>query len=138
MIREVLPDFLALSVFMTGGGLCAILFLKRSILPLTKQWGLVLDFLLGILVGVTYVLLTEVFFVSVITPYTVLCFIVGFSGIFIFFKESTPRKKKPRKPKKQRLAKKQASSSSNQLVSFKPYSCYRNHRFSFPPCRHRK
>ncbi len=141
MIREVLPDFLALAVFTTGGGFCALLFLKRGALSTPKPWSLALDFGLGVLVGVAYVLLTEVFFGSVLTPYTAFSFLVGVVGVLAFFKESTPRKrqeKRAKKPKKRRLAKKQAPTISQGLVSPKPYSCYRNHRFSFRLRRRRK
>lgn len=108
MIREVLGDCIALVVFTLGGALSALALLKinvRNNVGIKKH---LLDAVLGILSGVVFILLTEVYFEGVIEVYTIISFIIGYTGVILFFSESTRVKKAP-KPWKLKLKEKLAS-----------------------------
>lgn len=91
MIREIALDFIALVAFSVGGALSAypLLFLK----PFGKRVSFILDFLLGILPFVTFIILTEVYFESVITHFTPPCFLAGYILTLLLFKERKVIKK---------------------------------------------
>ena len=103
MIREVLPDVIALVVFSTGGVLYGLLLLHVVSLSLTGLKSHVIDLGLGIFCGVLFLLLTEVYYATVVTPYTLFCYAVGIGGVLLFFNENKAIKKgKPKRLKRQK------------------------------------
>ena len=96
MIREVLPDLLALVIFSVGGALYGLIIIRLIPHSLKKIKGLTLDFLLGLLGGVIFLILTEIYYNTVVTYYTLFCYLVGCVGVLFFFSERKPKPTKNR------------------------------------------
>lgn len=111
MIREVVYDFIALVVFPLGGVLCAFPLLSFSEKRGTSKK--VKDLLIGLLPAPVFILLSEIFFESVITYFTIGCFLIGYLFTLIFF---STRKEKEGKKKAKRARKKSAKVLRSKLV----------------------
>ena len=111
MIREVIYDFIALVVFPLGGVLCAFPLLsfseRRGVLKKVK------DLLIGLLPAPVFIILSEVFFESVITYFTIGCFLIGYLFTLLFF---SARKEKEPKKKVKKTRKKSAKFLRSKLV----------------------
>lgn len=111
MIREVVYDFIALVVFPLGGVLCAF-----PLLSFSEKRGMskkVKDLLIGLLPAPVFILLSEIFFESVITYFTIGCFLIGYIFTLLFF---STRKEKEGKKKAKRARKKSAKVLRSKLV----------------------
>lgn len=111
MIREVVYDFIALVVFPLGGVLCAFPLLSFSEKRGTSKK--VKDLLIGLLPAPVFILLSEIFFESVITYFTIGCFLIGYLFTLIFF---STRKEKEGKKKAKRARKKSTKVLRSKLV----------------------
>lgn len=111
MIREVVYDFIALVVFPLGGVLCAFPLLSFSEKRGTSKK--VKDLLIGLLPAPVFILLSEIFFESVITYFTIGCFLIGYLFTLIFF---STRKEKEGKKKAKRVRKKSTKVLRSKLV----------------------
>lgn len=111
MIRAVVYDFIALVVFPLGGVLCAFPLLSFSEKRGTSKK--VKDLLIGLLPAPVFIILSEIFFESVITYFTIACFLIGYLFTLLFF---STRKEKERKKKAKKARKKSAKVLRSKLV----------------------
>ncbi len=112
MIREVVYDFIALCVFPLGGILCAF-----PLLSFSEKRGAskkIKDLLIGLLPAPVFILLSETFFESVITYFTIACFLIGYLFTLFFF---SARKEKESKERVKRIRKKSAKSLRSKAIN---------------------
>ena len=98
MIREILLGAIALVVFTLAGALYAIVVLSalgRDLKGLTKA---IVSLLLGLLCGVIFIVISEIFYDCVVTPYTAFCYVLGAVSTIVLEDETVgaTRKKKSR------------------------------------------
>ena len=97
MIREVLPEAVALVVFALSGALYGVITLYALSYDLKGIKKAVFSLLLGLLFGALFIVVSEVFYASVVTPYTVFCYALGYICTLVLEdeKSSKKRNKKP-------------------------------------------
>ncbi len=135
MIRYVLEDAIAIFIFTLGGALYGTIILKIGFITHNDVKRKIIDFFLGVLGGVIFILLTEIYYSTVVKAHTLFCYLVGFLGILIYSSERKP------KPKKEGVAKNKKCDKikpreRKKLVGVNSHldirtndSCYRNLRF---------
>lgn len=124
MIKEILYEAIALVVFFVGGALSSLILLRltnNNVHTIKKH---ILDFCIGLLGPLIFLILTEIYYNTEITYYTIICYLVGYIGVLLLFGErkpsSIPRKlqaslsklfaklPKPKKKAKNKIKKKRA------------------------------
>ena len=98
MIKDILYEAIALVVFFVGGALSSLILLRLSNNGTHTIKKHILDFCLGLLGPLIFLILTEIYYNTEITYYTIICYLVGYLGVLLLFGEirsfSIPRKLK--------------------------------------------
>lgn len=96
MIKDILYEAIALVVFFVGGALSSLILLRLSNNGASVIKKHILDFCLGLLGPLIFLILTEIYYNTEITYYTIICYLVGYLGVLLLFGEirsfSIPRK----------------------------------------------
>ena len=92
MIREVVPGAVALVVFSLAGALYALVTLFLSSYSTKGFLRSLSFFFLGLLGGLFFIAVSEIFYAGVVTPYTAFSFAVGF--VFALVLQDEPANKK--------------------------------------------
>ena len=96
MIKNILYEAIALVVFFVGGALSSLILLRLSNNGTHTIKKHILDFCLGLLGPLIFLILTEIYYNTEITYYTIICYLVGYLGVLLLFGEirsfSIPRK----------------------------------------------
>ena len=93
MIRTILPDLIALVIFPLGGALYGLIVLSLLSHSIKGIKGYILEFLIGLLGGIIFLALTEVYYNTIVTSYTATCYAIGFIGVLLFFSKRNPKPK---------------------------------------------
>lgn len=96
MIKDILYEAIAFVVFFVGGALSSLILLRLSNNGTHTIKKHILDFCLGLLGPLIFLILTEIYYNTEITYYTIICYLVGYLGVLLLFGEirsfSIPRK----------------------------------------------
>ena len=96
MIKDILYEAIALVVFFVGGALSSLILMRLSNNGTHTIKKHLLDFCLGLLGPLIFLILTEIYYNTEITYYTIICYLVGYLGVLLLFGEirsfSIPRK----------------------------------------------
>ena len=88
MIKDILYEAIALVVFFVGGALSSLILLRLSTNGTHTIKKHILDFCLGLLGPLIFLILTEIYYNTEITYYTIICYLVGYLGVLLLFGET--------------------------------------------------
>ena len=121
MIREVLPDVVALVIFTIGGATYGLILTGLATHTNHSFKERFLEVCVGLLGGFIFIILTELYYSTLVTPYTLFCYLTGCIGVLILADE---RKPKPKKIKPSLLSRffKKSNDDKKKKTKIKPRS----------------